>query len=345
MNDFHSPDAFMAGEPVRLLIIGAGKMGDAHAAAFKAMNDVEIVGIVSRGGDSAQRLAARYDVPRWGGEWQAVAEATRPHACVVAVSHLLNEKITAEAVKYGLHTLAEKPVSLDGVRVRALAKMAKEKGVIAMAAMNRRFYPSLTAAFEMVRFYGPVTGITVIAPDPVSPYRATHKYDPAVYDNWTQMNTLHAIDLLRLVGGEIETLCGRIQHSAASDERSIAATIHFRSGILGSFISYGSHSGQWEVRIHGDGVEAHLGPLEQGTVRIGNAAPLSLPNSESRNGLKPGLLQQARAFVESIRELGYVAPPGSDFFDHACTMTLVEQLVKLPEITLVTYENGKVGKS
>ena len=324
-----------------MLLIGAGKMGEAHAAAFKSCTDVEIVGVVSRGGDSAGRLAAKYDIPCWGTTWQAVAEMTQPHACVVAVSHLLNEKITAEVIEQGLHTLAEKPVSLNSMVIQSLAEQAQKKGIIAMAAMNRRFYPTVTAAVEIVRFYGPLAGITIIAPDPVRPYRAGHKYDPVIYDNWTRMNTLHAIDLLRLIGGKIESLCGRIQYSEAIGERSISAMIEFRSGALGSFISYGSHSGQWELRLHGDGVEAQLIPLERGTIRIGNALPVSLPASDSHRSLKPGLLQQAQAFLESIRDLGAVAPPGSDFFDHACTMEFVEQLVNLPEVMLVTCENER----
>lgn len=341
MNVSHSPDAFSLDEPVRLLIIGAGKMGEAHAAAFHSLRDVEIVGMASRGGENAKRLAAKHGVPHWGTDWRRVADEARPHACVVAVSPLLNEQITAEVIGHGLHTLAEKPVSLDAATIRALAAVARANGVIAMAAMNRRFYPPVTAALDLVRFHGPVTGVTVIAPDPVRPYRATHKYDPSVYDRWTQMNTVHAIDLLRLVGGEIDTLCG--WGSQAGDERSIAATIQFRGGALGSLIVCGSHGGQWELRIHGEGVEAWLVPLEEGTVRIGNAAPIPLPAGESRDGLKPGLLQQARAFVESLRDLGHVAPPGSDFYDHACTMAFVEQLVNLPEARSAPREHEMAG--
>lgn len=317
-------------EPVRLLLIGAGKMGEAHAAVFQALAEVELVGVVSRSGDSARQLAASYGIPQWGTNWLELAEITQPHACVVAVSHLFNERMTAEVIDYGLHTLSEKPVSLAPAAVQALACRAKEKNLVAMAAMNRRFYPTITAALDLVRFYGPVVGVTVIAPDPVRPYRSKHKYEPEVYDNWTRMNTLHAIDLLRLIGGEVDSLCGAAQGSEEIGERSIATMLRFQSGAVGNFISYGSHPGQWEVRIHGDGVEAHLIPLEQGTIRIGNALPVPLPASETAAGFKPGLLEQARAFIESIKYLGRVVPPGSDFFDHACTMGLVEQIVSLP---------------
>ncbi len=334
MKSFLSPEPGPGDVPVRLLIIGAGKMGAAHAAAFSTLSDVEIVGVVSRGGDSAKQLAAKYSIPRWGTSWLDLAAETMPHACVIAVSHLLNETITAEVIEYGLHTLAEKPVSLNSEVIQCLAQKAQTKGLVAMAAMNRRFYPTITAALDIVRFYGPVTGITVIAPDPARPYRATDKYEPEVYDNWHRMNTLHAIDLLRLIGGEVESVYGAAQVSEEIGERSFAVMLRFCTGALGNFISPNSHPGKWELRIHGDGVEAHLIPLEQGVIQIGNALPVPLPASETSTGLKPGLLDQARAFIESIKYLGLIPSPGSDFSDHACTMRLVEQIVSVPQITL-----------
>ncbi len=43
-------------ESVRLLIIGAGKMGAQHAEAFSNLANVELVGIVSKGGKSAKGI-------------------------------------------------------------------------------------------------------------------------------------------------------------------------------------------------------------------------------------------------------------------------------------------------
>jgi predicted dehydrogenase len=332
MNDFPSPDHVMIDEPIRLLIIGAGKMGRAHTAAFKTISDVEIVGIVSGGGERARQLATEYGIPRWGTHWPDLADATRPHACVIAVPSPVNETITREVIEYGLHFLAEKPVALTSQTIRGLASQAKAKRLIGMAAVNRRFYPTLTAALDLVRFYGPVVGVTVMGPDPVRPYHARQHQAPLIYENWTRTNTIHLIDLLRLLGGEVEALSGAVHLHEAIGERCIAASMQFYSGTLGSFLSYSSHAGKWELRIHGDGVEAHLIPLEQGTMKIGHAAPFALPKSDAADGLKPGLKQQALAFVESLRYFGAVRPPASDLFDHARTMELVEQMLALPRV-------------
>lgn len=319
----------LTGEAIRVLIIGAGKMGQAHTAAFASLPGVEIVAVASRGGESAARLAAAHGVSRWGNDWHALADELTPHACVVAVSHLFNESVTAEAVERGLHVLSEKPVALHSTAIRKLAAQAEEQGVIAMAAMNRRFFPSVSAAIDMARFYGGVLGVTVVAPDPVRPYRAQYRYDPAVYDRWMQTNTLHAIDLLRLAGGDVEWMAGQARFDEMVGERSVVATIRFCSGVLGCFISYGGIRSTWELRIHGDGIEVHLEPLERGTIRIGDGPPQPLPTSIDPAGLKPGLRMQALAFVESVRDVGRLAPPASDFNDHARTMELAEALEQL----------------
>jgi predicted dehydrogenase len=332
MSHFRSPDQVMMDEPIRLLMIGAGKMGRAHTAAFKTIRDVEIVGIASGGGERARQLATEYGIPRWGTHWPDLADATRPHACVIAVPSPVNETITRDVIEYGLHFLAEKPVALHSKTIRVLAHQAKEKRLIGMAAVNRRFYPTVTAALDLVRFYGPVVGVTVMGPDPVRPYHARQHHAPLIYENWTRVNTIHLIDLLRLIGGEVETLSGAIHLHEGMGERSIAASMQFSSGTLGSFLSYSSHAGKWELRLHGDGVEAHLIPLEQGTMKIGNAAPFALPKSEATDGLKPGLQQQALAFVETLRYFGAVRLPASDLFDHARTMELVEQMLALPRV-------------
>jgi hypothetical protein len=137
---------------------------------------------------------------------------------------------------------------------------------------------------------------------------------------------------LRLAGGEIKSISGAINMDEAIGERSIAATMQFCSGTLGTFLSYSCHAGKWEMRIHGDGVEAHLNPLEQGTIRIGKEAPIPLPHSDGDHDLKPGLREQALAFVEALQYLGTIPAPGSDLFDHACTLELVEQILDLPVV-------------
>lgn len=323
------PDWSNPGEPVRVLVIGAGKMGRSHARALSTLPGVEIAGIASRTGERAARLAAELGVAVSGTEWEALVENTRPDACVVAVSHGLNETITRAAIERGLHVLSEKPVAFTGEAVQALARRADERGVIAMAAMNRRYYPNILAALETINYYGGVLGVTGMCPDAVQGHRADGTLDAFVYDHWTVANTLHVIDLLRFAGGEVERLTGEATLHEPSGERSVVVTLRFAGGAVGTFSLYAASGGPWEFRIHGDGVEADLDPLEGGVLRFVGGTPRPLPHSRDPRGIKAGVRPQALGFVEAIRDIGRVTYPGSDLHDHARSVELAARIARI----------------
>ncbi|MBL7860715.1 MAG: Gfo/Idh/MocA family oxidoreductase [Cyclobacteriaceae bacterium] len=309
-------------DKIRLLIIGAGKMGHEHANAFSKNILVEIVAVSSRTSESAMKLAKRFGLAFYGTDWREEARRSNATAAVIAVPHLLTEKTAEEVLEYGLHILVEKPVSLHSVGTKALGRLAESKGLIAMVAMNRRFYSTVLDAILTSKYYGNILALTVIAPDPVSSYRAEGKYDPIVYDEWFKMNTIHIIDLMRLIAGdvlEVNAISNKVGY-----EKSRVALVKFKSGISGSFVSINSMGGmnQWELILHGEGVEVRLKPLERGNIIYADGSSKPIVISRKDN-MKPGLLAQANTFVNSIL-LGKVCFPGSDLDDHARTLELAE---------------------
>ena len=64
--------------PLRVLVAGCGNMGASHARAYHKMPEFEVVGLVSRGPESAT-LSAKSSavVPEFADYYQALA-ATRP---------------------------------------------------------------------------------------------------------------------------------------------------------------------------------------------------------------------------------------------------------------------------
>jgi predicted dehydrogenase len=307
-------------------VIGAGKMGRSHARALSTIPGVEIVAIAGRTGDRAARLAEDLGVRAWGTDWESLADETAPDAAVVAVSHGVNEAITGQAIERGLHVLAEKPVAFSSERVRALARRADERGVIAMAAMNRRYYPGILAAREIVAYHGGVLGVTGSYPDPVQPARADRTLEPFVYAQWTVANTLHMIDLMRFAGGEVERISGEAAVHGPTGECSAVVTFRFQGGGIGTFSEFPTSAGRCEMKIHGDGVEADLDPLEDGVIRVGEGPARPLPTSRDPRGIKAGVRPQALGFVEAIRDVGRASYPASDLHDHAESVALAEQI-------------------
>lgn len=314
-----------AANPLRLMIVGAGKMGRAHLEVLQRIAGVEVAGVVSRSGTSAERLAAEFGASAAGADWREVAGRCSPHAAIVAVAHLESEQTVFGLLEAGLHVLAEKPVALESAAVERLAEFAEGAGVLAMAAVNRRFFPAVQAAVDAAYLHGRLLGVTVVAPDPVRPLEALGSYDVEVYRNWTMMNTLHAIDLFTLAAGEGWLTAGEAEHDPETGEVSVTALIRFRGGVLGVFISHGGSTGRWELRLHTTGAEIAAAPLERGTVTI-NGVPHPLPESKDPRGYRPGLYAQDLAFVQAIREIGRLPRPCSDFRDHALSLRLAEQI-------------------
>lgn len=323
---------------MRIVIIGAGKMGREHLNVFQAIPACQVVGIVSKGGDSAAKLASEYSIPWHGTNWSEVADASGANACVVAVSHELTESISRDVISSGRHVLAEKPVALSSKAIEDLAMLAKKRDVIALAAVNRRYYPGITQSLDQIRLLGETYHISIIAPDSPAQRRFEGIHSPAVCDLWLKMNTIHAIDLLRCVGGEVVEVVGFKRTQTLIDQTTISAVLRFENGTLGIFVLPGGRNTPWELRVTSENCELIARPLEQARIKIGNEQPKNIPVTKSSKTapFKMGLFEQANAFVDAV-EFGVVAWPSSDFFDHAKTMSLIEQLQNLDEHPLAKH--------
>ena len=62
--------------PLRVLVVGCGNMGASHARAYHKMDGFEIVGLVSRGPESRNRLSEELGgYPTYGSIQEGLAEA------------------------------------------------------------------------------------------------------------------------------------------------------------------------------------------------------------------------------------------------------------------------------
>ncbi|MBL8868311.1 MAG: Gfo/Idh/MocA family oxidoreductase, partial [Planctomycetaceae bacterium] len=301
---------------------------------FRAIPNCDVVGIVSRGGKSAQNLASEFAVPSFGTDWRHLARKTNANACVVAVSHDMSELVCREIIDAGFHVLAEKPVALSSAEIFELAERAQQRSVVAIAAVNRRFYPGITEAVDALKMLGDIFHVSINAPDNPESRRIEGKHAGFVCDNWIRMNTIHAVDLLRMIGGEVTEMFGFRRVQVRPDHQTISVCLRFECGILGSFVLPGGLNTPWELRMAGEDAEVIAKPLEKVQLKIGNSNSKPLPSNpnNSASAFKLGLFEQAHAFVDAVHQ-GIVSWPCSDFADHAKTMKLIEEIEQLPSIT------------
>jgi myo-inositol 2-dehydrogenase / D-chiro-inositol 1-dehydrogenase len=126
--------------PVRLALVGAGRMGSTHARALgSGGRAVQLAALVEPSDEAAERtgIARRYRdvdelVAAGGVDGAIVAAPTRVHAAVVG-----------QLLEAGLPVLCEKPCGLRSDETRALARRAVAAGVPLQVGYWRRFVPAL----------------------------------------------------------------------------------------------------------------------------------------------------------------------------------------------------------
>ncbi len=109
-------------------LVGAGGIARArHVPGFRALPDVEIVGVVNRTPDSTARAAAELAIPRAHADWEALVADPDVDAVVVATWPYLHAPIAIAALAAGKHVLVEARMAMDAAGARAMLAAAEAR--------------------------------------------------------------------------------------------------------------------------------------------------------------------------------------------------------------------------
>ena len=138
----------------KVLVVGCGTMGSAHARAYGSLPGVDIVGVVSRGPDSRGRLSRELGgVPAFDDFGRALA-STRPHAVCISTYPDTHAPYAMAALEAGAHVFVEKPLATTTAgaeEVVAAARRARRKLVVGYIL---RHHPSWQRFVEIARTLG-----------------------------------------------------------------------------------------------------------------------------------------------------------------------------------------------
>jgi predicted dehydrogenase len=311
---------------LRVAVLGAGKMARLHLETLKEVDGVRLVGVCSRTSASAERLAAEFGVERVHADAGRMLDESRPDAVFVAVSHEATYETSSLVARTGIPCLLEKPVGYTSGEVRRLAELADESGCLNVVGLNRRYYGVINQALLAVLHQGPVRGVVVEAHEPILEYRSRRQFAEWLYDRWMVANSIHGIDLLRMIGGEVAKVHAVKRAVAEPNGDSFSATVEFEGGALGTFVAHWNSGRGFGLKIYGCGVTAELAPLEQGFLQYATGRRVKLRPGWADTRFKPGLYAQNTAFLQAVCEATAPPFPASDVRDNVRTMDLVEEL-------------------
>ncbi len=188
---------------VGFAILGAGRIGQAHARAIAATPGARFVAIADPVAAAAKSVADRYGCDiRTIDEIAASDDVDAVAICTPTDTHA---DLIIRFARLGKAIFCEKPVDLSLARVKECLKVVDETGATLMVGFNRRFDPdfmAVKAAIDEGRI-GAVEMVTIISRDPGAPPADYIKRSGGIFRDMT----IHDFDMARwLLGEEVETV-------------------------------------------------------------------------------------------------------------------------------------------
>ena len=127
--------------PIKIAVLGAGKMGQRHVDALQRNEDVllEVVDVIE---ESAKTLAEFHNIP-WHCKPHSVLSDPTIDAVVLCTPVPLHAKQTLEALMYGKHVFCEKPLCLKEEEGLAILRAAEGKNKVVQSGFLSRYAPAL----------------------------------------------------------------------------------------------------------------------------------------------------------------------------------------------------------
>lgn len=125
---------------VRVGVVGVGHLGEYHVQKYRAMEGVELVGVMDTNADRAAEIAQRYDTRAYGSLDEILDRVDGVSLAVPTEDHFA---VAKEILPRGVHLLIEKPITYDEDDAKTLIAMAREKNLVLQVGHVERFNPAV----------------------------------------------------------------------------------------------------------------------------------------------------------------------------------------------------------
>jgi myo-inositol 2-dehydrogenase/D-chiro-inositol 1-dehydrogenase len=301
---------------VRIGVIGAGVMGNIHAANIAARVDgARAVAVADPHAQHVEECAKRHRIDTvYPGATEMLAAEDLDAVVLCSPGDTHGELIEATAIR-GVHIFCEKPLERDLARAKAALEAVEKAGVKMMVGFNRRYDPSVRAAVDAAhsgRIGAPLT-MHVIARDPVW---GSKKKPPG--DLFLD-TTIHDLDLASwAMADEVEwvSAIGGVAGSRIDDPDWALTTLRFVGGAVATIDNnrLSAHGYDQRLEIAGTGgvVTTDNERLHLASIRDAEGRHYARPQPFFSERYAASYVDEMRAFVRCIRDGGAPEPDGRD---------------------------------
>ena len=228
----------MRTDPIRVALIGLGKMGLSHLAIVNTHPDARLVAVC----DSASYMTdvlGRYTGLKAYTDYRALLDEQHPDAVLVATPPGTHAAIVRAALERNIHVYCEKPLCTDPAESLRLARLAQAKGLANQVGYHYRFVAAFQEAKRLLdaRVLGPIHHFRAEAYGPVvvRPSGTTWRTSRSEGGGCLYDYACHAIDMVHYLVGRPECVAGTVLNRMFSQETEdeVYATLLYGDGKTG----------------------------------------------------------------------------------------------------------------
>ena len=279
-----SSETGQVAKTVRLVVAGAGLIGQAHIRRILELPDAELVGIVDIAPQFAQQ-AKHLGVP-WTADLETMLESCRPDGVVVALPNQFHFAAGMMLVRQGLPMLMEKPVCGLLEEATQFADAAEQAGVAVLVGHHRRHSPLIQRAKEIIASgrLGRMTAVHgfcwFLKPKDYFEGNGAWRTQPGA--GVVLINLIHVIDDMRNLCGEIASVQATAANAARGFpvEDTVGIILTFRNGAIGTLTISDAAAAPWSWELTSGENKAYPRADESCYVVAGMHGSLSVPRLE-----------------------------------------------------------------
>jgi len=136
--------------PVRVAIVGCGRISDLHELGYREREDARIVAVCDTKRGRAQDKAKAWGIEQVYTDYQELLGHPEVDLVELLVPHHLHAEMTIAACEAGKHVSVQKPMALDVAEANQMIKAAQDAGVVLRIYENFVFYQPHVRAKDMI---------------------------------------------------------------------------------------------------------------------------------------------------------------------------------------------------
>ena len=243
-------------------------------------------------------------------------------AAIVATPAHLNAEAALPCLERGIDTLLEKPPGMSLDQTRALKGAAEASGARGMVGWNRRFDPLVLQVREEIESRGPIYQLVGEFHKSMSGFIAGGRFPEIVMDNMLLESPIHAIDLVRHLGGAPVAEVHSFVRRASAYKDVHAALVVFENDCVAQICAnYTTDARLERYEIHGRDISAYIEGISTcELVCDGERKHLQKEGTDST-------LAQAAHFFDCIKAGRPIGPPAADLDEAIATMELATAIL------------------